>query len=68
MRKPPPGGGRPKPKPKPPAKPSLPKCKTLYVYDAQDTDEISFNAGELIEIIKEGEFFCELDGFGEIFR
>lgn len=53
-KKPLPGAGRPKPKPRPPPKPSLPKCKTLYNYEAQDTDELSFVAGEEIEIVKEG--------------
>lgn len=50
--RPPPGGGRPKPAPKP--KPQVPQCKALYAYDAQDTDELSFNADDLIDIIKEG--------------
>lgn len=51
--RPAPGGGRPKPAPKP--KPQVPQCKALYAYDAQDTDELSFNADDVIEIIKEGE-------------
>lgn len=50
--RPPPGGGRPKPVPKP--KPQVPQCKALYAYDAQDTDELSFNADDVIDIIKEG--------------
>lgn len=49
--RPPPGGGRPKPAPKP--KPQVPQCKALYAYDAQDTDELSFNAEDIIDIIKE---------------
>nr|DBA31710.1 TPA: hypothetical protein GDO54_007499 [Pyxicephalus adspersus] len=49
--RPPPGGGRPKPQPKP--KPNVPQCKALYAYDAQDTDELSFNANDIIDIIKE---------------
>ncbi|KAJ8249172.1 hypothetical protein GJAV_G00231950 [Gymnothorax javanicus] len=49
--RPTPGGGRPKPAPKP--KPQMPKCKALYAYDAQDTDELSFNADDVIEIVKE---------------
>ncbi|KAK1158184.1 unconventional myosin-Ie isoform X1 [Acipenser oxyrinchus oxyrinchus] len=49
--RPTPGGGRPKPLPKP--KPQVPQCKALYAYDAQDTDELSFNADDIIEIIKE---------------
>ncbi|XP_033030579.1 unconventional myosin-Ie-like [Lacerta agilis] len=51
--KPIPGGGRAKPKPKPKPQPCLPQCRALYAYDAQDTDELSFNANEFIEIIKE---------------
>uniref|UniRef100_A0A3Q3NIP4 Osteoclast-stimulating factor 1 n=1 Tax=Labrus bergylta TaxID=56723 RepID=A0A3Q3NIP4_9LABR len=49
--RPPPGGGRPKPAPKP--KPQVPQCKALYAYDAQDTDELSFNANDVIDVIKE---------------
>uniref|UniRef100_H2V899 Osteoclast-stimulating factor 1 n=1 Tax=Takifugu rubripes TaxID=31033 RepID=H2V899_TAKRU len=49
--RPAPGGGRPKPAPKP--KPQVPQCKALYAYDAQDTDELSFNADDVIDIIKE---------------
>ncbi|XP_039629661.1 unconventional myosin-Ie isoform X1 [Polypterus senegalus] len=49
--RPPPGGGRPKPAPKP--KPQMPQCKALYAYDAQDTDELSFNADDVIEIVRE---------------
>ncbi|KAF7226403.1 myosin IEb [Nothobranchius furzeri] len=45
--KPVPGVGRPKPKPR------SPHCRALYAYDAQDTDELSFNADDVIEIIKE---------------
>lgn len=54
VNRPPPGGGRPKPAPKP--KPQVPQCKALYAYDAQDTDELSFNADDVIDIIKEGEY------------
>jgi myosin-1 len=32
----------------------VPQCKALYAYDAQDTDELSFNADDIIDIIKEG--------------
>ncbi|XP_064192447.1 unconventional myosin-Ie [Anguilla rostrata] len=49
--RPTPGGGRPKPAPKP--KPQVPQCKALYAYDAQDTDELSFNADDVIDIVKE---------------
>ena len=51
--KPAPAAKRPKPQPKPPAK-KLPQCRTLYNYDAQDVDELTFVPGETIEIIKEG--------------
>lgn len=57
--KPLPGSGRPKPAPKP--KPRTPQCKALYTYDAQDTDELSFQADDIIEIVTEGnnvETFC----------
>uniref|UniRef100_S4R897 Myosin IE n=1 Tax=Petromyzon marinus TaxID=7757 RepID=S4R897_PETMA len=50
-RKPPPGAGRPKPAPKP--KPRVPQCRALYPYDAQDTDELSFNANEVIDVLRE---------------
>lgn len=50
--KPLPGAGRPKPAPKP--KPRSPQCRALYAYDAQDTDELSFNAEDVIEILSEG--------------
>ncbi|XP_061452003.1 unconventional myosin-Ie isoform X1 [Rhineura floridana] len=49
--RPPPAGGRPKPHPKP--KPQVPQCRALYAYDAQDTDELSFNANDVIDIVKE---------------
>ncbi|XP_071168710.1 unconventional myosin-Ie-like isoform X1 [Mytilus edulis] len=51
-RKPPPGAGRPKPPPAPKPK-AFPQCRCLYAYDAQDTDELSFNEGDVIEIVKE---------------
>ncbi|XP_041364734.1 unconventional myosin-Ie-like [Gigantopelta aegis] len=49
--KPTPAGGKPRPGLKP--KPKLPQCKCLYAYDAQDTDELSFNTGDIIDIVKE---------------
>uniref|UniRef100_A0A672FZD0 Osteoclast-stimulating factor 1 n=1 Tax=Salarias fasciatus TaxID=181472 RepID=A0A672FZD0_SALFA len=57
--KPVPGAGRPKPKPR------SPQCRALYAYDAQDTDELSFNADDVIEIISEdpsGWWFGRLRG------
>lgn len=48
----PPAPGKPKLKPKP--VPSLPRCKTIYPYDATDVDELSFQPDEIIEIVKEG--------------
>lgn len=50
--KPVPGAGVPKPAPKP--KPRSPQCRALYAYDAQDTDELSFNANDVIDILNEG--------------
>ncbi|XP_068688023.1 unconventional myosin-Ie-like isoform X1 [Montipora foliosa] len=47
----PPAPGKPKLKPKP--VPTLPRCKTIYPYDATDVDELSFQPDEIIEIIKE---------------
>ncbi|KAM3613650.1 uncharacterized protein V6R79_002895 [Siganus canaliculatus] len=61
--KPVPGAGRPKPAPKP--KPRSPQCRALYAYDAQDTDELSFNADDVIEILSEdpsGWWFGRLRG------
>ncbi|KAK3585324.1 hypothetical protein CHS0354_040273 [Potamilus streckersoni] len=53
MFKPKPGAGHPKPMGAPKPKPLLPECRCLYAYDAQDTDELSFNEGDIIQIIKE---------------
>ncbi|KAM9309228.1 LOW QUALITY PROTEIN: myosin IEb [Pholidichthys leucotaenia] len=57
--KPLPGVGRPKPKPR------TPQCRALYAYDAQDTDELSFNAEDIIDILTEdisGWWFGRLRG------
>ncbi|KAM4567986.1 myosin IEb [Fundulus diaphanus] len=57
--KPVPGAGRPKPKPR------SPQCRALYAYDAQDTDELSFNTDDIIEILTEdssGWWFGRLRG------
>ncbi|XP_028985399.1 myosin IEb isoform X1 [Betta splendens] len=61
--KPLPGAGLPKPAPRP--KPRSPQCRALYAYDAQDTDELSFNADDVIDIITEdpsGWWFGRLRG------
>ncbi|XP_041650351.1 myosin IEb [Cheilinus undulatus] len=61
--KPVPGAGRPKPAPRP--KPRSPQCRALYAYDAQDTDELSFNTDDVIEILTEdpsGWWFGRLRG------
>ncbi|KAM3872916.1 myosin IEb [Diretmus argenteus] len=61
--KPLPGTGRPKPAPKP--KPRSPQCRAMYAYDAQDTDELSFNADDVIDILTEdpsGWWFGRLRG------
>lgn len=49
--KPLPGSGRPKPRPR------TPQCRALYAYDAQDTDELSFQTDEIIDILSEGNLF-----------
>ncbi|XP_061573807.1 myosin IEb isoform X2 [Cololabis saira] len=57
--KPVPGAGRPKPRPR------SPQCRALYAYDAQDTDELSFNTDDVIDIITEdpsGWWFGRLRG------
>ncbi|XP_061699558.1 myosin IEb isoform X1 [Syngnathoides biaculeatus] len=61
--KPVPGAGRPKPAPKP--KPRSPQCRALYAYDAQDTDELSFNTDDIIDVLTEdpsGWWFGRLRG------
>ncbi|XP_076136370.1 myosin IEb [Alosa pseudoharengus] len=47
--KPVPGSGRAKPAPAP--KPRGPQCKALWAYSALDTDELSFNADDVIDIL-----------------
>lgn len=53
QQKPSPAYGKPKPKPPTRPKPALPKCEALYSYDAQDVDELTFDVGDLIEVIKQ---------------
>jgi len=55
--RPAPGAGRPKPRPQPKPKEKLPQCQCLYSYDAQDTDELSFGEGDVIEIVHEGKCY-----------
>jgi hypothetical protein len=55
-----PGVGRPKPKPAVKPKEQLPQCRCLFAYDAQDTDELSFNEGDIIEILSEGVFLSTI--------
>ena len=37
----------------------LPTCKAIYDYDAGDTDELTFQEGTVIEIIKKGQPLIE---------
>jgi len=53
--RPAPASGRPKPTPKGRPLEQLPKCRCVYTYEAQDVDELSFNEGDVLEILKEGE-------------
>ncbi|XP_025031311.1 unconventional myosin-If-like [Python bivittatus] len=47
--RPPPAAGRPKPQPKV----SGPRCRALYQYLGQDVDELSFNVGDVIDLLME---------------
>ncbi|XP_015665521.1 unconventional myosin-If [Protobothrops mucrosquamatus] len=47
--RPPPAAGRPKPQPKV----SGPRCRALYRYLSQDVDELSFNVGDVIDLLME---------------
>jgi len=40
-------------KPPPPRKPQIPHVKALYAYEASEVDELSFNEGDVIELVKE---------------
>lgn len=46
----PPPARRPKPQPKV----AVPRCQALYQYIGQDVDELSFNVGDIIDILLEG--------------
>lgn len=45
---------RPPPAPKPQPRPQGPRCRALYQYVGQDTDEISFEANDVLDLVKEG--------------
>ncbi|XP_031430182.1 unconventional myosin-If [Clupea harengus] len=40
-------------RPRPHAPPPGPRCRALYQYAGQDTDELSFNTGDIIELVNE---------------
>ncbi|XP_072245262.1 unconventional myosin-If isoform X2 [Leuresthes tenuis] len=44
---------RPPPAPKPQAAPKGPRCRALYQYVGQDTDEISFEVNDVFDLVKE---------------
>jgi myosin-1 len=46
---------RPIPKAKPIVKPRFPTVRAIYAYEAQDTDELSFQEGQIIELVKKDE-------------
>uniref|UniRef100_A0A668UWZ5 Osteoclast-stimulating factor 1 n=1 Tax=Oreochromis aureus TaxID=47969 RepID=A0A668UWZ5_OREAU len=44
---------RPPPAPKPQPRPQGPRCRALYQYVGQDTDEISFEVNDVFDLVKE---------------
>ncbi|XP_038138343.1 unconventional myosin-If [Cyprinodon tularosa] len=44
---------RPPPAPKPQPRPQGPRCRALYQYIGQDTDEITFEANDVFDLVKE---------------
>lgn len=47
-------------KPKPPLKPKpFPLVEAMFPYEAQDTDELSFVAGDRFELVNKGYLFTE---------
>uniref|UniRef100_A0A3P9KTX2 Osteoclast-stimulating factor 1 n=1 Tax=Oryzias latipes TaxID=8090 RepID=A0A3P9KTX2_ORYLA len=44
---------RPPPAPKPQQRPQVPQCRALYQYVGQDSDEISFEVNDVIELVRE---------------
>lgn len=45
---------RPPPAPKPQPRPQVPRCRALYQYIGQDSDEISFEVNDILDLLKEG--------------